>query len=178
MHYCSRCGARLEGGMNYCPSCGTRVSAPEADSAYTQSHTSAESGEYRPGGPSGAEEQENKIMAGLAYILFLIPLLASPKEQRFVRYHTNQGFVLFLAYLIPGVIFRVIQAVLFFGLVSGHSYFKGLFYGGMFHSGLLFGTLHALISLTYLLYCIIGIVNVVNGKMKPLPLIGRITLLK
>ena len=49
------------------------------------------------------EAEEGKIMAIFAYIIFLIPLFAASDNQ-FARYHTNQGVVLFLAWLVltPG----------------------------------------------------------------------------
>lgn len=47
-----------------------------------------------PGKTELQDAQENKGMAVLAYLIFLIPLLAA-KESKFARYHTNQGLVLF-----------------------------------------------------------------------------------
>ncbi len=57
-------------------------------------------------------------MAVLAYIIFLIPLLAA-KDSKFARYHTNQGLVLFLAALAFSVIISIVISILFFHLMAG-----------------------------------------------------------
>lgn len=91
-------------------------------------------------------------MGVLCYIgpLFLIPLLTR-RSSRFIRYHANQGLVLFLAELavelcagVPGVGWLV-------ALVGGFFLFI------------------ALLS---------GIINAAGGVMKPIPFFGNITLIK
>ena len=39
--------------------------------------------------------EKNKVMAGLAYIIFFLPLIACP-DSAFGRFHANQGLLLFI----------------------------------------------------------------------------------
>lgn len=98
----------------------------------------------------------NKGMAVLSYIgiLFLIPMLAR-KDSQFCRYHVNQGIVLFIVEIVGNILFSILGAILSFFTIIG-----GLF------------------SLACFVYWIIGIVNAATGKVKPLPLIGGLTIYK
>lgn len=109
------------------------------------------------------QDSNDKAYGVLAYfgILFLIPLLAGKTE--FAKYHANQGLVLFIADVILGVVIAVCMAVL--GLLGA----VGAILGGII-SGVL--------GLCILAMMIMGIIHAVNGEMKPLPIIGGITLIK
>lgn len=119
-----------------------------------------------PGAPHQAEirdAQDNKTMAILAYILFFIPLLTGAhKTSAFARYHTNQGTVLFIAAAIYGIAYGILTAVLLFIPVIGWILIMVL----------------GLASIFFLALCIAGIINAANGRMRPLPVIGRITVIK
>ncbi len=95
--------------------------------------------------------EKNKVMGILAYILFLIPMLAA-KESKFAMYHANQGLVLFLCMVTISIAGGVIPII-------GH-------------------LLIPLGQLGGLILIVMGIINASKGEMKPLPLIGGITLLK
>ena len=100
--------------------------------------------------PDPKDVQDNKVMAILAYVLFLIPLLAA-KDSPYARYHTNQGLVLFLLYFVCGII-NIIPIL---------------------------GQIICLVGFIFGFICfIMGIINAAGGKMKPLPLIGKIKLIK
>lgn len=102
--------------------------------------------------PDQNDVQSNKVMAILAYfgILFLIPLLAA-KESPYARYHTNQGLVLFLFTIVCGILGMIPK---FGWIISSIGYLIGF------------------------VFFIIGVINAAGGKMKPLPMIGNITLIK
>ena len=108
-------------------------------------------------GPNPADVEKNKVFAILAYlgILFLIPLLAA-KDSPFAMYHANQGLVLFLG----AIALSVASAILSF-VVPILGAIVGLF-----------------IWVVPLVFIILGIINAANGQMKPLPLIGGISLIK
>lgn len=95
---------------------------------------------------------KNKGMAILAYIIFLIPLLAA-KESNFAKFHTNQGLVLFIAGVILNIISQVVPGIIYFILLP-------------------------LANLALLVLAILGIVSAAKGEAKPLPLIGTIVILK
>ena len=107
----------------------------------------------------------SRRFAWLSYwgIWLLVPLFAR-KDNPFVRYHVNQGIVLFLFNLIAGVgIFTVMGL---FSLVN-----PGI--GQFFLLPLL------MIYYVFYVYCVvIGIVRVARGQAKPLPIIGGIQILK
>lgn len=98
-----------------------------------------------------SDDQYNKAMAVLAYILFFIPLLAA-KNSRFAMYHANQGLTLFLTAFGVNIVLGFIPII-----------------------GWL---LLPLCNLAVFALAVIGIVNAVQGRMKPLPVIGSYTLLK
>ena len=91
--------------------------------------------------------EENKAMAAIGYlgILCLIPLLAK-KDSPFAQYHGKQGLALFIGEVILGFVWIVP--------------FLGWIIGGV-------GWLIAFILF------IMGLMNALSGKMKPLPVIGK-----
>lgn len=92
------------------------------------------------------------IMAMIAYILFFVPLLTGDaKKNPFVKFHTKQGLVLFIAVVLINVI-------------------KGLMPYRILWT---FGWIFWLLSLGTLVLLIIGIANARNHKREPLPLIGK-----
>lgn len=110
--------------------------------------------------PTDAEDiEKNKVFAVLAYIgiLFLVPLLAAP-QSKFARYHTNQGLVLFLAFLILSAGTVVLGLVPFVGCIAI--------------------LLWPVIAIGGLVMMILGIVNAATGQYKPLPVIGNFEILK
>jgi uncharacterized membrane protein len=104
--------------------------------------------------------ENNKLMAALSYlgILFLIPMLAA-KDSKFARFHANQGIVLFITNVLNGVILGTALRKL--PLI-----------------GWAFGIASSIIGVILFVFAILGIINVVNGRAKELPLIGNISLLK
>lgn len=95
--------------------------------------------------------EKNKTMAGLAYILFFLPLLACP-DSRFGRFHANQGLLLLIVSIAGNIILGIIP-----------------FIGWM---------LYPLFSAAVLIVAVISLINAINGKAKELPVIGRYRLLK
>jgi len=106
-----------------------------------------------------ADVEQNKVFALLAYIgpLFLVPLLAVP-QSKFARYHTNQGVVLFLAALLTSIASVVIARLPLIGWLGSIA--------------------SSLIGLCALVFMILGILNAISGKCKPLPLIGQFEVIK
>lgn len=165
MAFCGNCGTRTQDGVKFCPSCGQAMgSAP----AQTQAAAREEyySPPVMPGAPRRADirdAQENKTMAVLAYILFFIPLLTGAhKTSEFARYHTNQGTVLAIAGIIWGIAYGILSVILLLIPYVGWALLVIL----------------GLASFIFPIFCVVGIINAVNGQMKPLPLIGKITIIK
>lgn len=99
-----------------------------------------------------ADINQNKTMAGLAYILFFLPLLACPGS-RYGRYHANQALLLTLTSFIGMFVFRLIPFIGWFVLLP-------------------------IFSLIMFVLFIIGLLNGLNGRAKELPIIGRFRILK
>lgn len=95
--------------------------------------------------------EKGKIMAGLSYLLFFLPLIACP-ESKYARFHANQSLILLITGIAGNVILGIIPVIgwillPFFGI-------------GVFILG------------------IMGLVNGFGGKAKKLPIIGKFTILK
>ncbi len=108
-------------------------------------------------------DSNDKVMGVLCYIPFvcLIPIILGGSP--FVRYHANQGLVLFIVDLILGTLIGICCGVISFIPVIGP---------------IIAGVAGGLFGLIILVFVLCGIVHVVNGETKPLPGIGAITLLK
>lgn len=159
MAFCGKCGTKFEDGAKFCPACGAPVSvAPQ------QPTTPAYTPPVVPGAPAQADikdAQDNKAMAVLAYIIFLIPLLAA-KDSPFARYHTNQGLVLAIAAVAYGIVYSILSTIVL--AISWRLYLVVSILGW--------------VSVVFAVLSVIGIINAVNGRMKPLPIIGGIRILK
>ena len=97
------------------------------------------------------EIDHDKLWGVLAYVLFIIPLLAVKNRSSFLNYHINQGIVL----LIVAVVGNFGLDFLPFWL-SIFAWFKGLW------------------NLAMITLLVIGIKNVLARKMEPLPVIGKL----
>lgn len=100
--------------------------------------------------------ENNKLMAIIAYFgcLFFVPLL-NAKDSAFAKYHANQGLALFV------LILALICADTFIlSRIPFINWFTWIFYVGI------------------VVLAVQGMLNAAGGKLKPLPLIGGITLLK
>jgi|688.fasta_scaffold11202_4 uncharacterized membrane protein len=106
---------------------------------------------------SGVNDND-KLMGVLAYlgILVIIPIAAGGKS-KFVKYHANQGLANLLFAIVIGVGSFILAFIPYLNFI------------------LIFAWL---IYLVPTIFAILGIINVVNGEEKPLPLIGGITLIK
>ena len=104
--------------------------------------------------------EENKLYAFCAYIslLFLIPLLARP-DSKFARFHANQGIVLFVISVVVAVLSWLLPLIPLVGAILAW----------------IVGTLGGLATLALM---VLGIINAAAGRVKELPLVGNIRILK
>lgn len=110
------------------------------------------------GGGQAVDPQDaasNKVMAVLSYwgILILAPYFMA-KQSPFVKFHLNQGIILFVVGFALSLVAGVVGGI----LVS------------------MIGSLGSLVStassLVWFIFMVIGSMNAWGGKAKPLPLIG------
>lgn len=104
-----------------------------------------------------AEIEDGKLMAILAYIIFLVPLLAA-RDKKYAMFHTEQALVLIIAWIVIYVAFIIVSIII-----------------NKISSALACGIsiLSILIWLAFLVFWIMGLINAGTGKLKELPLIGQ-----
>jgi uncharacterized membrane protein len=94
---------------------------------------------------------KNKTMAGLAYIIFFLPLIACP-DSRYGKFHANQALLLFIAAIAGNIVLGIIPII---GWILMPIYALGIF-----------------------VLAIMGLINGFGGKAKRLPILGKFTILK
>lgn len=109
-------------------------------------------------------QDNTRLYSILSYIwfLFIVGLIAEPRNET-VRFHANQGLVLFLTEIILSFLTKFINVFHFF------TPFNIFWYNDLLST--------AAGIFTFVLM-IIGIVNAAHGEQKPLPLIGHIQIIK
>ncbi|HHT67637.1 MAG TPA: hypothetical protein VJZ70_06240 [Limnochordia bacterium] len=100
---------------------------------------------------SAEDVEKNKTMAGLAYLLFFLPLIVCPDSQ-YAKFHANQALLLWILGIAGSIILGLIPII---GWI-----------------------LIPFFSILVFVLGIIGLVNGLNGKAKELPVIGKYTILK
>ena len=180
MAFCTNCGKELNESDKFCPSCGKEVGAQNNTySAPKGSNFSEKFNEY-----TNAEDKtyefdpmdisDNKVFALLSYIgiLVLVPLIAAPKS-KFARFHANQGLVLLIgeeAYTtVRGVLLGVLK------LVRHITLFGGVLFSPVYWA---VNIITGVLSLAFLVFAIIGIIDAAQGKAKELPVISKFKIIQ
>lgn len=105
------------------------------------------------------DSRNEKLLAAMAYlgILAAVPFFMERKTQ-FVRYHLGQGVTLFAAEILYGIMYQLLAAMVL--MVSWRLYVIVRIVG--------------YVALVFPVLALAGIINVVNGQEKELPVIGKI----
>lgn len=93
------------------------------------------------------EEGKNTTMAIIAYFIFFVPLLTDSKNDPFVKYHVKQAMALAIVAFVNALIGNFVS---FWFFISGF------------------------IGLGVLILWIMGLINAANGKMQPVPIVGKL----
>ncbi len=102
--------------------------------------TTGQAGSGRPK-PTPEDVDKGKVLVIIGYLCcFLIPMLGA-KDNRFAQYHTEQMLVLFILYIIGGILSIVLVGYL--------------------------------VQLFAFVLMIMGIINAAQGKVDPLPVVGK-----
>lgn len=171
--FCKNCGAAIDDNARFCAGCGGQVaasapggqtSAPppsqqapgSSASRFTNysSSTADEDGSIDP-----ADIEKNKAMGGLAYFIFFLPLLACP-DSNYGRFHANQGLLLLILGICSGIVNAILTVILTWRL------------------GWLSLLLGFIIGVAVFVIGVIGLINGFTGKVKELPLVGKIRIIK
>lgn len=171
MIYCTKCGAQIHESAAFCPSCGTAVAAsstppappPPPQAGPPPPPQAQYNYNYQQPMAQNSDAEANKGMAIIAYILFFVPLLTGDvKKSPFVKFHTNQGTILFIFTVALGIAINIVLAIL-------RAILFNVFAWG------LFGVLSTLLNILWLaptVLLVLGIINAAGGKTTPLPIIG------
>ena len=110
---------------------------------------------------SEKDKENGKIYSIIGYfwVFFFIPLLM--KENKYCKFHANQGLVFFLFSLFGGIIITLLSNL--FNVLS---------------LNVISITLKTLFSLVIVFLFVFGVINAFNGKARNLPLIGEIRIIK
>lgn len=199
MAFCGNCGNKVEDNVKFCPSCGYEMQQaqpeqqqveniepvlepapqpePTAEEKLQQATAAVDNIAQKLGNTADStadfakeDIEQNKVMAILAYFGFLVivPVIAA-KNSPFAKFHANQGLVLFLsmiAWIIAdSIVSAILRAILWKGL-------------GLWSIYSLCTTVLDICYIGFTILAIIGIINVLNGRAKDLPLIGKFRILK
>ena len=111
------------------------------------------------------DAEDNKVMAILAYLgfpLVLVPIFAA-KESPFARFHANQGIVMCIAIFAIGTVAAILGTILAFISIS---------------LALIAYALYSIAGLGFFVLMVMGILNVIKGEAKELPIIGKYQIIK
>ena len=125
----------------------------------------AEGEKQKDNAGDGAEdkekETERKVVFSLCYlwgILFFLPLILYKNDEE-AKFRANEGLVLLIVSIIGNAVFGILTAI-----------------GGAVAT--VFGIITGVFNLGILILAIIGIINVINGDKKELPLLGKYKLIR
>lgn len=168
MAKCTKCGTSSPDGTNYCPECGAPLKNDYTQKGrnYFQDAVDHETYTNRDHLPFTNEDiQRNKVMAALSYLgaLVLIPVFFVHNSP-YTRYHANQGLVLFIGECLYVLLRKGLSAI-------GNASF--LLFGFRIASFFL-----GALELLFFCVAVMGIIQVCSGQAKPLPIIGKIRILK
>ena len=93
---------------------------------------------------------KNTTMAAIAYFFFFVPLLTDSKDDPFVKFHVKQGLLLLILSLFISIFNSIIGQIPIIGWLIGLMLVFGLF-----------------------VLWVMGIMNALNGKMAPVPVVGQ-----
>lgn len=101
--------------------------------------------------PDPADVEKNKMMAGLAYLLFFLPLIVCP-ESTYAKFHANQGLLLLIVSIAGNIILGIIP--------------------------ILGWVLLPVFGIAVFVFFILGLMNGLSGKAKELPVFGKFRIIK
>ena len=120
-------------------------------------NTSDYTGQFDP-----ADIEKNKVISGLAYFIFFLPLIVCP-DSKFGRFHANQGLLVWILAVCGGIANAILTAI--FLAISWRLAF-------------LVTIITLIIWIVFTVIVIIGLVNGFLGKAKDLPIFGKIRIIK
>ena len=116
------------------------------------------SGNPPPNNPpsnKSASVSEETMMSVVAYIIFFVPLLPDAKNNPVVKFHVKQGLTLLIAAVAASALSQILYNVLPYGFWN------------------LWNLINYILEIGILVLLVVGILNAVNHRQNPLPVIGK-----
>ena len=147
MAYCSRCGTSVSDDSRFCPFCGQSMREKNNTQGPGGSVWDNYSSKTQEDGFDAMDVEENRLFSILCYlnVLVFVPLLLKPNSP-FARYHCNQGLLLLIIWIAAVTLGRFVPLVGWLIQLAGWLFTVGC--------------------------AILGIMNALAGRAKPLPVIG------
>ena len=160
MAFCNNCGNKVGDNASFCGNCGTPIEKKAETNNESNQDTS--SNNAKASKPASSYSNDNTLMGVMSYLgpLVLIPIFAA-KGNSFIRFHANQGLVLFIAEILWYVLLELITHLPYLLIFS-------ILYDVVYYVGICF----------MLLMIILGVISIVKGEEKELPVIGSIRIIK
>lgn len=149
--HCTNCGKEITNSAKFCDGCGTPIVTEQVNSQGAVEQV-----------PAANEAQENKVVFILSYLLFFLPLVSCPNS-KVGRFHANQGLLLLITSIAGGIVVSILSSILW--AIS----WRLLAITSILSWGW---------SIAVLVLVIIGMMNANKGLQKPLPIIGKFTIIK
>lgn len=164
---CKNCNGTIEENAEFCSKCGSRVKEDDQQTSGSSMNASAVKKILTDtqDDTSSFDEKDindNKVMAGLSYFIFFLPLLASPNS-KFARFHANQSLILLITYILGGIVNAILSGIII--AISWRLWF-------------LTSLINLIIWLPLGVLGIMGLINGFTGKAKQLPFIGKFKIIK
>ena len=162
MAFCTNCGNKINEGAAFCSSCGAPTGAKKEENT-SQENTSSTENKAPEKTQAKADGSNSKLMGVLAYlwVLVVIPIFAA-KDDKFARFHANQGLILLILDFAWWIFLFI--------------YARIVPYNGF--TGALYSLIEYGVGLILFVLAILGIINVVKGETKELPIVGKFQILK
>lgn len=161
---CKKCNEFIEERVKFCPKCGTPIEeiSNNQNSLVDTIKEHMNDGKDETNMYNIKDINDNKVIGGLAYFLFFLPLIASPNS-KYGRFHANQGLILLITVILFGVIDAILTNVIV--AVSWRLWFVASF-------------INFVVWIPLFIIGIIGLINGFTGKAKSLPIIGKYKIIK
>lgn len=101
-------------------------------------------------------KEKNTGMAVVGLLIPIIPLLTEDKKDPYVKYYTKQGIVLWITSIALEIVMNLLVRLMF----------------SFFTWGIL-SMINLIIGIFLLVLVVLGIMNALSGKEKPLPVVGK-----
>lgn len=163
MANCKKCGTPIQDGRIFCDKCKNDF-GNSARKVFNDGADAFKNAEDFTKAYSAGDIESNKLYAALCYIpiICIFPILAKTFRSGFVRFHANQGLVLFILEIVISALFYALSLIPIAGkILSFPLYIASSF-----------------VNLVFLILIVYGAATAYMGLARVIPIIGKIRIFK